>query len=99
MTRWLRWFFVSWPLLLAPLPAWADGPTPTWSVVPPVAYPETSNDAHGQAVTTYSMTVLENGGTFPAGDYWLRFEGRTPLLACTAPRQPQPPSRGPLDLS
>jgi hypothetical protein len=43
MKQWLRWLFAFWPLLLGPLPGWAD--TPTWSVVPPVAYPDSSKDA------------------------------------------------------
>src|ERR1044072_2158597 len=88
-------FFFFLPLLFGLPPAWAE---PTWSVVPPVAYPDTSNDVHGQSVTTYGMTVLLDGATFdPAADYWLRFVGRRPLLACKDPVQP--PSRAPLDLT
>ena len=93
MTRSLRWFFVSWALMLAPTLAWAD-PAAAWSVVPVVAYPDTLKDAHGQPVTTYSMTVLLSGATFPAGGYWLRFAGKAPLLACDAP---PPPSKEPPD--
>ena len=63
MTRWLRWFLVLWPLLPAPGPAWAE--EAEWSRVPPVAYPEPSSDAHGQPVTTYSMTVLLKKTEFP----------------------------------
>jgi hypothetical protein len=94
MTKSLRWCCMAWMLLLAPLAARADGPT--WTVVPPVAYPEPTKDAHDQSIDTYRMTVLANGGTFDADRYWLRFDGRTPLLACATP---QPPSKGPLDLT
>ena len=92
MARWLRWLFVLGSLVLGAQPSLAADPT--WSVVPTVAYPQTSSDAQGQPVTTYGMTVLLKDGTFDVPAYWLRFDGRTPLLACASP---EPPSRKPLD--
>jgi hypothetical protein len=98
MKHWMHLVFVTLPLWLVSLPGWADPPAPTWTVVPPVAYPDTSKDPHGQPVTTYRMTVLVKDTTFDATkDYWLRFDGRTPLLACKSPTQL--PSRGLLDLT
>jgi hypothetical protein len=81
-------------VLLGALSAQAQSP-PTWSVVPQVAYPETQSDAHGQPVTTYSMIVLLNGASFGSTRYWLRFDGKPPLLACQEPELL--PSRQSLD--
>lgn len=47
MTRCLRWLIVSW-LVAATLPAAAQTPAfAAFTVVPPVAYPETSTNVNG----------------------------------------------------
>ncbi|MGA3399156.1 MAG: hypothetical protein ABSC95_08040 [Acetobacteraceae bacterium] len=83
MTRWVRWLFVAWPLVLFCAPARAD--TPAWSVVPEVAYPEALSTANGRTLWGYSVTVLRNDGKkFTDGKkYWLRFDGAKPLEACS----------------